>query len=138
MNVEAITEAVRRFRTALERCHEELGLTFRSFPKDCCGDVSELLAAFLKDEGFGEFALVSGWRSGSDQSHAWLEKNGLIIDVTADQFEDGAGLVMINEDLTWHAQFGDHRERRDDGDFRTEHEPVHLSLAYEKVRQWLA
>jgi hypothetical protein len=87
----------------------------------------------LKDEGFGEFALVSGWRNGSDQSHALLEENGLIIDVISPQLEDGAGCVIINADLTWHAQFGDHRERRDDGDFRTENEPPHLSLAYEKT-----
>jgi hypothetical protein len=33
---------------------------FQCFPRGCCGDTSELLAAYLKDQELGDFAYVSG------------------------------------------------------------------------------
>jgi len=34
-----------------------------------------------------------------------LEKNGLIVDITANQFEDIDNPVLITTDRTWHLQF---------------------------------
>ena len=138
MDVEAIKEAVSRFRSAMEEIHGQLGLTFKLFPRGCCGDVAELLAAFLKDEGFGDFTYVCGWRDGNGTSHAWLEKDGIIIDATADQFEDGVDRPMVTLDPDWHAQFAKNRQRRDNADFRADEAPAHLTSAYAQIQKQLA
>ena len=39
------------------------------------------------------------------QSHAWLEYEGWILDITADQFEDINDKVLVRKDRTWHSQF---------------------------------
>lgn len=118
MQIGAIKKAVRSFRSALDSSHKRFGPEFSDFPRGCCGAVAELLAAFLKDEGLGTFAYVSGWREDRTMSHAWLEGEGLIIDATADQFEDQQEQLLVTLDSTWHNQFSALRERRADGDFR--------------------
>jgi hypothetical protein len=35
-------------------------------------------------------------------THAWVERDGLIIDITADQFVDVAEPVLLTTDRTWH------------------------------------
>ena len=99
--------------------------------------MAELLAAHLKDEGFGKFYYVSGWREDGSTSHAWLEKNSVILDVTADQFDDGDQRPLVATDLRWHSQFSKHRQCREDGDFREVGEPPHLSKAYAVLLQHL-
>ena len=57
------------------------------------------------DNGYGEFDYILGAYDDSietEQSHAWLEKDGLIIDITADQFSDIHSEVIITKDHTWH------------------------------------
>jgi len=49
---------------------------------------TRLLAQYFRDLGLGEWEYVSGIRSSDEQSHAWLEKDGWIVDMTADQFDD--------------------------------------------------
>lgn len=100
-------------------------------------DVSQLLAAYLKDEDFGEFCLVSGWLQDGSISHAWLEKNSITIDLTADQFYFGAALPLVAINSAWHSQFTLNRECREDGDFRYAGEPIHLSCAYAKLQPHL-
>lgn len=119
----------------MDGCHEELGLPFELFPRGCCGDVAELLAAFLKDEGFGTFTYVSGLLESDHISHAWLEKDGVIIDATSDQFEDGIGRPMVTCDKSWHAQFSRCLQHRDDGDFRIVRGDEHLHSAYDRIRE---
>lgn len=121
----------------MDEHHQELGPRFQSFPRGCCGDVAELLAALLKDEGLGTFAYVSGWRDGNDISHAWLEKDGYIVDATADQFEDAVCRPMVTCDKSWHAQFSGRVEHRDDGDFRILTGAEHLFDAYDRIRERL-
>lgn len=128
--------SVQYFRNCMEQCHDHLGPTFEYFPRGCCGDVAELLAAYLKDEGLGEFAYVSGWSEERSSSHAWLEKDGYIIDATADQFQDRANCSMVTEDKEWHARFADNPERRDDGDFRLLEGSVHLWEPYVKLKMY--
>lgn len=61
----------------------------RTFPRGACGHAAELLAYHLKRR-FGiatelvcqDAEGLGGWRGG----HAWLEWNGLTIDITGDQF----------------------------------------------------
>ncbi|WP_417839898.1 hypothetical protein [Tritonibacter scottomollicae] len=136
MNLEKVQNSVHRFRSIMEHCHQELGLTFENFPRGCCGDVAELLAAYLKDEDLGEFAYVSGWSAEENSSHAWLEKDGYIIDATADQFQDRDNCSMVTENKKWHARFADHAKRRDDGDFRLREDAGHLWEPYDQLRKY--
>lgn len=132
--IEEIELDVRRFRACLDRLHNTLGPSFLDFPRGCCGDVSELLAAFLKDCGHGEFEYVSGWSENYEEgSHAWLEFDGFIIDATIDQFSHEALHLMVSRDRTFHEKFSLRKEVRSDGDFRIAGNPRHLLSAYHTV-----
>lgn len=116
--VERVTRAASRFRRALE---DPEGLQFPSlqrFPAGACGDASDLLARFLLDEGLGEWEHVSG-RDATGQTHAWIERNGFIVDITADQFCDVGEPVTATTERSWHERFSLDRNRRasnlDDG-----------------------
>ena len=142
MDNDEIIRAVEKFRAVMDERHALLGDYFQNFPRGCCGDASELLAAYLKDQGLGNFSYVSGWCRQLDDtgfSHAWLEKDDLILDVTVDQFEAGKERPLVTTDQTWHAQFSDRRNRREDADFRSNPSPaLHLDVAYTTLCQFLA
>ncbi|HBQ2311561.1 hypothetical protein [Klebsiella quasipneumoniae] len=89
------------------------------FPSGCCGDTTDLLA-FLIYEKFGVMPLHrSGtyWehikpdsRLRDGNNHAWLELSGMIIDLTADQFNDRGfdnPAVMITKCHKFHDLFSD-------------------------------
>lgn len=137
MDERAIKEAVLQFRMAMERCHSQLGTPFEMFPRGCCGDVAELLAAYLKDEGFGVFEYVSGWCGERSSSHAWLEKDCIVIDATADQFVGESNPAMVTCDRSFHSQFRDRAERRADGDFRLVDGAHHLQSTYAFLKRSL-
>lgn len=40
------------------------------------------------------------------QSHAWIELDGLIVDISGDQFVDQHEPVFVTKDRTWHDSFG--------------------------------
>jgi len=98
------------------------------FPKGCCATASRLLARYLTDEGLASTSnlrfVVNGsrknvhgvWKSARPfiegvQTHAWIEIDGIILDITADQFEDGPAPVMVTIDRSWHDMFT-HQETR--------------------------
>ncbi|MFF2482937.1 hypothetical protein [Paenibacillus sp. NPDC058071] len=60
-----------------------LPFPYESFPHGCCQDTAWILKRFLDEYGHGQsyIHVVGG------QRHAWLEQNGLIIDLTYKQFE---------------------------------------------------
>lgn len=133
MNIEHLKDSVTRFRAALDECHAELGLVgFEWFPIGCCGVSSELLATFLWEEGQGVFAYVSGWTINLDQSHAWLEKEDWIVDVTRDQFQ--ADLAFVSQDTSLSNAFPERRKRRPDGNFRLLNAVDDLEQAYAVLR----
>ncbi len=83
-----------------------------NYPRGCCGDASNLLAKYFRDNDI-QCQYVSGMRG--QQSHAWLECGDLIIDITADQFPEIKDQVLITSDRTWHMKFRE--QLRPDGDF---------------------
>lgn len=87
---------------------EERGLEFGSFPHGTCGPVSELMGRIVLERTGHEGIYVCGDRHPaleSQQSHAWLEVGGFIVDMTYDQFE-GTGLAgWVHEASAWHAKF---------------------------------
>jgi hypothetical protein len=103
-----------RVREAIEQvpvasCRETNA--FSMFPAGSCGDTCRMLGAYLQDVcGFPVFQYVCGERgSQSDNSwttHAWLQRDTLIVDVTADQFSDAPRpIIIVEENSSWHQQF---------------------------------
>lgn len=134
--IEEIFDQCKIFRDAIESSLEELDEFFNDFPRGCCGDTAELLAAHLKDAGLGTFSYISGWDTEAQTSHAWLEKDGHIIDITPDQFEDAYERPFVTADDTWYQRFSN-RQNIDDGDFRLQNSvvPTRLEIAYRIIQQ---
>lgn len=57
----------------------------------------------------GSFRYVCGLtdKRGSNEAHAWLVGEGLVIDITADQFGDGMPAVFVEADSDWHGRWQD-------------------------------
>ncbi|GAA4713622.1 hypothetical protein GCM10025782_07320 [Pedococcus ginsenosidimutans] len=96
-----------RFRNAIEAAATEGRLEshhFDNFPRGACGPSARILGQYLQDRGFS----VWDYRSGVDadgQTHAWVEQEGWIIDITACQFEDVDEAVVVTKDDSWHRRF---------------------------------
>lgn len=99
MDEALIRELATNFRRALEGIDRQtLPIQFRDFPRGSCGDTSLLLGTYLQERGLGEFTYIVGWRGEWPQrvSHGWIERGGLIVDVTADQFGDGQAVIVTS------------------------------------------
>lgn len=100
---ERVRAAANTFRVALERCPPSaLGVGFEAFPAGACGDTSLLLGRFLRECGLGDWNYVSAVRREQSaagwptmMSHAWLECDGVIVDITSDQFEQFDDIVVV-------------------------------------------
>ena len=81
----------------------------RKFPKGACGDSAVLLDVYFTNNEIEGFVYVNGKR-GSRQhntwaSHAWLARGTLAVDITADQFPDAPGPVIVADPSPWHQTF---------------------------------
>ncbi len=103
----AVLAAARRLRAAIERIPISLA-SFERFPLGACGDASELLGEYLSDCGLGPWIYVMAFTSGPElRSHGWVEQDGVIADITADQFAAVHGFdtplpVIVTRDRRWH------------------------------------
>jgi hypothetical protein len=96
------------FRSALDaidRAHWER-IYIDRFPHGACGHCAELLAHYLQQR-FGitaDYVCKEFYDSGDahETSHAWLEWNGLIIDISGDQF--GWPAVIVTRQSGLHAR----------------------------------
>ena len=105
-----IFDCATEFRLAIERTDRArlpIGLT--EFPAGSCSDASILLGVYLSEKGHGEFELIRGHRGRMDDdtygTHAWLFQNDLVVDITADQFDEIEQSVLVKRDSDWHEQF---------------------------------
>jgi hypothetical protein len=93
------------FRNAIEKCKNDIFpfylQCFNFFPKGCCKDASLLLAKYFSDNGFGIFDYFIGIRQ-NGWSHGWLQKDNIIIDITADQFDDVSEKVIVTTNHSWY------------------------------------
>lgn len=132
-----------RFRAALDAIpREQFPVPMSKFPRGSCGDASLLLGAFLVDSGQDGFEYICGtrgsWDDNSWTTHAWLAKGSLIADITADQFDDSPGPVIVSSDSQWHRVFRVDKGRSP-GDFRVWTGPgtYHLRGMYSVLRPLL-
>lgn len=110
MPVEKIRECATKVRAALQRINpEDLPIGLKLFPRGACGDACLILGAALQYKNLGDFRYVCGLthKDGGNESHAWLVGEGLIIDITADQFEDGMPEVYVESESDWHDRWED-------------------------------
>lgn len=108
MELQAVAQA---FRAALDaqKADNLLPEHMQNFPDRCCGVTSELLGEYLKSLGHKP-DYVYGKRFDSDgipqAGHAWLEVEGIVYDLTADQFEgEGMPPVYVDAQGEWHQAF---------------------------------
>lgn len=87
LNCNTLVSACYAVRIAAQKVSDEgILFHFQPFPRGWCGCVSRVLGAFLVEKYPEEkFDYVCGRRNGT---HAWIEHNGIVLDITADQFED--------------------------------------------------
>ncbi len=108
INTETIHTSSRRFRSALDsvRRHEfkSAQLGSNDFPKGASSDASLLLGIYLLNEHGVDCDYVAA-SDGSGSSHAWLEHEGLFIDITADRLPGMQGKVVVGEDHPVHSLF---------------------------------
>jgi hypothetical protein len=83
------------------------GLPIRVFPDGACGEASKLLATYLREQKCGTFDYHFGQRRG--KWHAWLARPELVVDITADQFDDQDAAVIVARRSLWHESFHDIR-----------------------------
>lgn len=102
--MEDVQRLVSLFRRAIDAAklngEFESDFAFCRFPRGCCGDASDLLGEYLLENGI-ESTYVCGNRYFDDpeegpQSHAWLLVEGMIADITGDQFSDRAIYYYYN------------------------------------------
>ncbi|CAK3577399.1 conserved hypothetical protein [Vibrio crassostreae] len=86
---------VSQFRAAMENLNpcdfDGTSLFVSKFPDACCDDSSQLLAAYLSDNGYFNSKLIRGENGGFNRelgSHVWLYLDGFYIDITSDQFNE--------------------------------------------------
>lgn len=108
MGSEQIRIICQQFRKALEQA-DNAPSYMSKFPHGWCGCTSRALGGYLASRGYSSLEYVSGYRG--MQNHAWIEKNGLIIDITADQFNDCDKRIIISRDSDFHRTFSNIKSR---------------------------
>lgn len=89
-----------KFREAILKCDStELPLSLAYFPTDSCAEASILLGTYFKENGINGFLLIKGRRGEGDslETHYWLEKDDMLVDITADQFKEVKKQIVITE-----------------------------------------
>ena len=120
--IEAIRVKAMAFRAGIEMCdRSKLPVSMQEFPRGACGDTVALLGTFLIDNGFGEFDYMldeMAIHGDADWStHAWLQRDDLVADITADQFRGIGDRVIVTTQSAWHRSLGG--QRQDVANFRT-------------------
>jgi hypothetical protein len=126
----------KRFREAIEACDKHsLFITLQEFPHGACGDAALLLAKYLEGEGYGPFQYMLGRRNGC--SHAWLQQDALVVDITGDQFADMPHGIFVDLDSEWHRSFGAKAEHVADFEIYDDHTKRNLRNSYVTILQQL-
>ena len=101
-----VRQVAKRVRDAICRILPcDLAPELSNFPRAACGSTVLILNAVIEHELGSSGQYVAGVRSTDEQSHAWLELDDLIIDLTANQFSDVTESVIVTRDREWHDQF---------------------------------
>lgn len=133
----AMLELATSFRSAVEIATQtgNVPMHIQGFPRGCCGIISELMGDYLNTVGIGEFFYVCGMKDGA--SHAWLEVDGLIVDITGDQFADRPAIYVDQPDA-WYGEWEEdtkHLASHDATAFFYAEERLFLGLVLEQLKK---
>jgi hypothetical protein len=129
-----------QFRAAIESCPKDLlPIRFARFPFGSCGDTCLLLSKWLEEKGQSGFVYVEGIRGkGSNvQSHAWLERDGIVVDITGDQFGPDQPSVYVGPRSPLHNAFRILNEHHSDLERYDSQTALMLSNAYRVLQKKL-
>jgi hypothetical protein len=119
---------------------------WHGFPGGACSEASLVLGAILDDAGHGGFECAWGEivkPDGTRPSHGWLQRGDLIVDITADQFDDVTESIIVSRDSAWHRKWrvvtmspGDLKEHkiREVAELYTLYHEVNRLLAHQLAR----
>lgn len=101
---EKITELAHCVRSMIEDVAPNIYHPGGVFPVGWCQDTSRVFGKLLEERGEFGFKLIFGRRDPHMMpSHVWLERDGLVIDITADQFrQDSQPPVIVTTNSPWH------------------------------------
>ncbi len=133
--LDSLRKLATRFRGSIEACRARLPIWLQDFPNGACLDASLLLGQYLKRTGVGNPTYVRGTKD--RWTHAWLEMDGVIIDITADQLGDSSPAVMVTTDVTWHSQFEVESRRSEGLDQYDDFNSADLMSAYDEIAKHL-
>ena len=105
-----LLEMATNFRKAIESIPPKVRpIGMQRFPCGACSDTALLFGTFLADRSISGFKYICGERGSKIDdtwtSHAWLQRDDLVVDLTADQFPDAATGVIVSKPSPWHMQF---------------------------------
>jgi hypothetical protein len=94
---------------AMEMAKIQAVSEFYGFPDGTCGTATEVLLYAIKEElnitGYRVTGEIEG-QSGKTITHAWASVEGLVIDITADQFScSGLPKVFVGVQSSFHEQW---------------------------------
>lgn len=120
MNESTRYDIVCKTRHVLDKHADDIDKKYYGeFPGGLCGNVSELLGFYLlRCCKLGDIKYMSGANDNYGY-HTWLELDGLIIDITSDQFSNGLGEVYIGSGRDFH----DELEYDENGQFVRDFKP---------------
>ncbi len=82
------------------------GVEWKTFPRGCCGTVAELTQYCVYRIAGMVPTIVRGTKldaSGLPVSHAWVEIDGVVVDLTRDQYHSQTNYIFLNDPFygTW-------------------------------------
>ena len=104
-----ILEICQHFRSVLEHANNPPDY-MKPFPVGWCGATSRALGGYLLSIGIRPIERVCGYKAAL--SHAWLEYENYIIDITADQFDDCDERVFVTTNRSYHNTFSNVKKRQ--------------------------
>lgn len=74
------------------------------FPDGCCNWPTWMIGHFLKFEMCQSAEEINAERASPSGTiaHAWLSTDGIIIDITSDEFEDSEARIIVSRNSDWH------------------------------------
>ena len=93
------------YRMIFEQHHMKLpGMHFKKyFPRGCCQEMANTLGEYLHIKGYGVWNYTWGvMRDNYVKTHGWLQKDGIVCDISLDQFGKNYPSVYVGDIHTYH------------------------------------